>query len=195
MRDVERHAFERLVAFDGDTRRELWRPNSPDPFHVRINQQGDLGTDRWFDSQLFKLSQVPASWGEIVYLVDVVANPNSKKLGATTQHVTKTCDESEIARLKKAGWLFFSRRLIVRKSGQTIQAPVFSQTPNTQLLGVETSLAAKKWTIKVRLRYRGSNSIGLDSPNGPEFFETNGQNINLEYSASGTPTPLRRAKN
>ena len=185
MRDVERHAFERLVAFDGHTRRELWRPNHPDSFQVRIKQQGDSGSDRWEDSQLFKLHAVPASWGEIIYLVDVVANPNSKKLAGNTRHVTKTCDAKEIARLKKTGWLHFSRRLVVRKNGQTITAPVYSPTPNTQLMGVETSLSPKIWTIKVRLHYRGPNSSGLESPYGPDFSETNGQNLNLEYSATG----------
>ncbi len=182
-RSVEPHAFTRLVAFDGRTRRELWRPYELDPHRLWKGNPGGGGADMWSDSQLFKLRDVPAAWGEILYLVDMVVDPDLDPAKANTGSATP-CAASEIARLKKAGWLHYSRRLTVRKNGQAIKAPIFPKTSNTQFLGISTSLSPQEWTIKVRLRYAGPDEISeLDGH--PWFFELDNRSLGFQKISYG----------
>lgn len=179
-RNLKRHSFARLIAFDGHTRRDLWSYEK-DPHDLWVSQQGTSMTETDWSYLLFKLRDVPASWGEITYLVDPAFDPKGNSFGSDTP-----CDAGEIARWKQRGWQHFSRRLLVRKTGQTISKPTYSSTPNTDFFGVESSRTAQKWTIKVRLRYHGPDKLyDLDSPSGPEFFEANGKLASFRYDSYG----------
>ena len=181
-RRVEPHAFARLIAFDGHTRRELWRRDGFDPHRLWKGNPGG-GSDQWGDSQLFKLRDVPADWGEITYLVDMVVDPDLDPAKAATGSATP-CDASEIVRREKAGWLQFSRRLTVRKNGQTVEAPVFSTKPNTQLMGISSALSPEEWIVKIRLRYVGPDK-SYDLDGDPWFFELNNDSIGFQKMSYG----------
>ena len=173
-REGKRRVYARLVAFDGTQKRQLWNDFSQLGERYWVAGQGTGFSSIWRDSQLFKLRDVPAQWGEIVYLVDAAFAPNPGNTIGDSQAV----NAAEIARLKKAGWLVFSKRLTVRRAGAKITAPNYSATPNTQFLGAQTSLSKTDWIITARLQYNGpklKSDEELDSPYGPEFFEANGK--------------------
>ena len=138
--DSKRRIYTRLVAVDNDKVRPLWNNYADaevdNPFRIASQESGDGST--WTDDQIFKLRDVPAQWGEIVYLVDAAYNADAKK--ANTMGDTKDVSAAEIERLKSAGWLKFSRRATIRKAGAKIVAPVYPKTPNTKFLGAQTSM-------------------------------------------------------
>lgn len=182
-RDARRKIFRRLVAFDGKTRRVLWSDPDGKELQKRIwqGEQVSGGGSLWQINTLFQLRKVPASWGEISFLLDAVFDP---KIGAGTGETH--CDAKEIARLKKLGWLYFSRRLTVRAKGKAVVAPNFPKTPNTQLLGVQTSFSPANWIVEARLRYVGARpNPELDSPSGPNFLDSNGRYLDTGTSSYG----------
>ena len=111
LRDLDHRVFKRLIAFDGTKQRELWRNGASEAKGVYASQETSNSEGRSVNLQLWKLRDVPAQWGEIVYLVDVVFDPNGSKSGE------KSCDAREIARLTGAGWFHASCRLMVRAKG------------------------------------------------------------------------------
>ncbi len=185
LRSVQRRIFARLVAFDGKTKRQLWSNLREYDEKYRITAQTGGSSYLYRDSQFFKLRDVPAQWSELIYIVDAAFNPNSK----STSTDDKPVNAAEIERLKKAGWLVYSKRLTVRKAGAKITAPNYSATPNTQYVGTQTSVSKTDWVIKVRLLYNGPTlkpDEQLDSPYGPEFFEAGGKsalvNVRTSYN-------------
>ena len=172
-REGKRRACARLVAFDGTQKRQLWNDFSPISERYWVAGQGTGFDSIWRDSQLFKLRDVPTQWGEIVYLVDAAFDPNPGNTIGDSQAV----NAAEIARLKKAGWLVFSKRLTVRKAGAKITAPDYIKTPNTQYLGTQAKIYKTGWEITVQLRYNGPKlkpGEELDSRGGPEFTDAKG---------------------
>ena len=138
-------------------------------------QDSGIGST-WTKDQTFKLRDVPAQWGELIYLVDAAYNPNANN--ANTMGDTKDCDAAEIERLKKAGWLTFSRRVTVRRAGAKIVAPNYPQTPNTKHLGTQTSVSKTDWIITARLRYDGPKlqpNQELYISEGPNFVGADGK--------------------
>lgn len=184
-RDNQRKYYVRLVAFDGKTHRTLpIEPSDSDASYYVTQEQGSIGSI-WYSHLLLKLRDVPASWGTLTFLVDVVYDPSP-----TGTH-GDACDASTIKKLKKQGWLHFSRRLTVRAQGQTIKAVSYPKTPNCQLLGVKNWLSPTKWIVEARLRYIGhEKEPNLDSPTGPEFYDSKWNFIN----SSGESYIIERTK-
>ena len=176
--DSQRRICARLVAIDNGVIHPLWSnfENADVDNPLWINgQESGIGST-WTNDATFKLRDVPAQWGEIIYVVDAAYNPVANN--ANTMGDTKDCDAAEIARLKNVGWLTFSRRLTVRKAGAQILAPNYSKTPNTKDLNTQTSISKTDWIIKVRLRYDGPKlqpNEELYISSGPEFIGANGK--------------------
>lgn len=172
-RDNQRRIYARLVAMDNGKVRQLWGNDNPVDALYWVVGQGSGGGDTWRGSQRFKLRDVPAQWGELVYIVDAAINPNSGNSIGDNQSV----DATEIERLKKAGWLIYSKHLTVRRAGATIAAPNYSVTPNTRYLGTQATNYKTGWSITARLRYDGPKlkpGEELNSPFGPEFSDAKG---------------------
>ena len=183
-RDQQRRVHARLVAVNGGKNRLLWhKPETSDGTYL-VNSEDSGYSSIWINSRLFKLRDVPAQWGEIVYIVDAVYNPDAANLNVAGD--TRDCDAAEIERLKRAGWLHFSRRITVRKAGATIKPVIYPQTPNTQFLDAKTSVSKTDWIITARLRYNGPKlkpGEELDSQ-GPEWIEANGKYSDIDRSGS-----------
>ena len=163
----------RLVAFDGTKTRLLWSRPGKYTGDYWVFERGGGPTDE----QFFKLRDVPASWGELIYIVDAAFDPIPSKTGGFT---TTVVTPAEIERLKQAGWIGVSRRLTVRKAGAKIVAPKYPKTPNTQYLGTKLSKDGANWTIRVRLRYIGPKPPFEQLPplsvsKGPIFKEADGK--------------------
>ena len=173
-RTVQCRVYTRLVAFDGKTKRQLWSNLHKIDNHYWITGESETGPYLSRDSDFFKLRDVPVQWGELIYIVDAAFNPAS----ASENYDNKPADAAAIARLKRAGWMVFSKRLTVRKKGAKIVAPNYSKTPNTRFSGAQTSVSKAGWIINARLKYNGPSlnpEAELDSPFGPEFFDANGK--------------------
>ncbi len=176
--DTKRRICARLVAVDGGVVRPLWSnyesAEVDNPLWIS-GQESGIGST-WTKDQIFKLRDVPAQWGEIVYLVDAAYDPAANN--ANTMGDTKGCDLAEIARLKQAGWLRFARRVTVRRAGAKIVAPNYPQTPNTKYLGTKTSISPTDWVITARLRYDGPKlgpNEELYISDGPTFLGADGK--------------------
>ncbi len=183
LRTSQNRVFARLIAFDGKTERQLWSNLNKNDDHYWITGQTETSPYTWSTSDFLKLRDVPAQWGELTYIVDAAFNPAS----ASANYDSKPVTAAEIERLKRAGWLVFSRRLTLRKAGTKIVAPAYSKTPNTKYLGAQTSVSPAGWSIKVRLRYSGPQfkpGEKLDLPYGPEFTEADGKSAFLNVGTS-----------
>jgi hypothetical protein len=187
-----RKVFSRLIATDGKNARVLWWNGMEARTPYWITQQGTAQSPFavWQTSELFQLKDVPASWGEISFLIDIVYDPK-----ATGHAPSSNCDAATITKLKNGSWVHSSRRLILRKKGTTIVPRVFPRTPNTQLLDVQTSLSPQHWIIEARLRYSGQRAEPhFDSPNGPEFSNLKGFYDDLMIGSSYIVKPGKKPK-
>lgn len=184
LRNSPRKIHARLIAFDGTKTRQLWSNSNPADnawpnSKYWVTRSFDFSSNFFqSNSQLFKLRDVPAQWGELIYVADAVFDPDPSKAtmarGAYNYNTAAPADEIE--HLKKAGWEYDSKRLIVRKAGATIVAPTYPKTPNSQYVGTRTSISKAGWAITVRWKHRQPKAgVGSGSGSRMSFVGADGK--------------------
>ena len=110
-KNAKRQVSRRLEAFDGKTRRVLWIENAAhrNRYWKSEQTQGFLPGAVANNSLLFRLRDVPASWGKITFFIDAIFDPRLNAGSGVT-----SCDAQTIQKLKSRGWIPFSRQLTVR---------------------------------------------------------------------------------
>jgi hypothetical protein len=113
----------RLVAIKNGKSRVLWHELTPriSPDLQVAYQSSDISNFAFNDNFLFKLSTVPKSSGELVFLWDVFVQPVNKPVASGDDKLVTVDQLNRIA--KQARGLRLSRRLVVRSAPKSLPSP------------------------------------------------------------------------
>lgn len=115
LRQLNRRSFGRLVAFDGTNRRILWTSIDEWNGHKYWRSWGSTGAPgRDGQTLAFDIGNVPATWGEIVFLNDVVFDVAGRGaiIGGTRDEWLS--EKALLAFEKQTGGFRVKRRLVLR---------------------------------------------------------------------------------